>query len=146
MNMAKIIVQNTQITVIKQNEEDYISLTDMLKAKDGEFFFSNWLRNRVPLREAHCEDGHSGRDNRQAGLMARGGRQDGERRERQGHKGDVGFSDLLKQALDHEEIGKDKRLGREGVEPYAPGDGADGKKEDEREKHGQEAVQEKVGR
>ncbi len=28
------------------NEEDYISLTDMLKAKDGEFFFSNWLRNR----------------------------------------------------------------------------------------------------
>ena len=45
-NMAKIIVQNTQITVIKQNEDDYISLTDMLKAKDGEFFFSNWLRNR----------------------------------------------------------------------------------------------------
>ena len=44
--MAKIIVQNTQITVIKQNEDDYISLTDMLKAKDGEFFFSNWLRNR----------------------------------------------------------------------------------------------------
>jgi len=44
--MAKIIVQNTQITVIRQNEDDYISLTDMLKAKDGEFFFSNWLRNR----------------------------------------------------------------------------------------------------
>ncbi len=43
--MAKIIVQNTQITVIKQNEDDYISLTDMLKAKDGEFFFSNWLRS-----------------------------------------------------------------------------------------------------
>ena len=36
--MAKITVQNTQITVIKQNEDDYISLTDMLKAKDGEFF------------------------------------------------------------------------------------------------------------
>ena len=45
-NMAKITVQNTQITVIKQNDDDYISLTDMLKAKDGEFFFSNWLRNR----------------------------------------------------------------------------------------------------
>ena len=44
--MAKIFVQNTQITIIKQNEDDYISLTDMLKAKDGEFFFSNWLRNR----------------------------------------------------------------------------------------------------
>lgn len=44
--MAKIIVQNTPITVIRQNDDDYISLTDMLKAKDGEFFFSNWLRNR----------------------------------------------------------------------------------------------------
>ena len=44
--MAKITEQNTQITVIKKNEDDYISLTDMLKAKDGEFFFSNWLRNR----------------------------------------------------------------------------------------------------
>ena len=44
--MAKITVQNTKITVIKQNEDDYISLTDMLKAKDGEFFFSNWLLNR----------------------------------------------------------------------------------------------------
>lgn len=28
------------------NSDDYISLTDMLKAKDGDFFFSNWLRNR----------------------------------------------------------------------------------------------------
>ena len=37
--MSKITVQNTQITVIKQYEDDYISLTDMLKAKDGEFFF-----------------------------------------------------------------------------------------------------------
>ena len=27
-------------------EGDYISLTDMLKAKDGEFFISDWLRNR----------------------------------------------------------------------------------------------------
>ena len=26
--------------------EDYISLTDMLKAKDGSFFISDWLRNR----------------------------------------------------------------------------------------------------
>jgi hypothetical protein len=28
------------------NDEDYISLTDMLKAKDGDFFISDWLRNR----------------------------------------------------------------------------------------------------
>ena len=52
--MAKIIVQNTQITVIKQNENDYICLTDMLKAKDGEFFFSNWLRNRNTIESIVC--------------------------------------------------------------------------------------------
>ena len=44
--MAKINVQNTEISVIQINREDYICLTDMMKAKDGEFFFSNWLRNR----------------------------------------------------------------------------------------------------
>ena len=31
--------------VIQHNELDYISLTDMLKAKDGDFI-SDWLRNR----------------------------------------------------------------------------------------------------
>ena len=47
MNMAKKIdVQGTAITVISVNNEDYISLTDMLKAKDGDFFISDWLRNR----------------------------------------------------------------------------------------------------
>ncbi len=44
--MAKITVKDTQVSVIKVQNEDYISLTDMLKAKEGEFFFSNWLRNR----------------------------------------------------------------------------------------------------
>lgn len=44
--MAKIIVKDTVVSVLKVNKEDYISLTDMLKAKDGDFFFSNWLRNR----------------------------------------------------------------------------------------------------
>ena len=47
--MAKITVQNTDITVIKVNDEDYISLTDMLKAKDGDFFVTDWLRNRNTL-------------------------------------------------------------------------------------------------
>ena len=47
--MAKIIVQNTEITVIKSNDEDYISLTDMIKAKDGDFFVTDWLRNRNTL-------------------------------------------------------------------------------------------------
>ena len=44
--MTKITVKDTFVSVIKINDEDYISLTDMLKAKDGDFFFSNWLRNR----------------------------------------------------------------------------------------------------
>ena len=37
---------NQEIAVLKQKGEDYISLTDMLKAKDGEFCISDWLRNR----------------------------------------------------------------------------------------------------
>ena len=47
--MAKnktITVKGTEITIIQTNNADYISLTDMLKAKDGEFFISDWLRNR----------------------------------------------------------------------------------------------------
>ncbi|RLC15396.1 MAG: KilA-N domain-containing protein [Deltaproteobacteria bacterium] len=42
----KIRVEDTEITIISINDEDYISLTDMLKAKDGDFFISDWLRNR----------------------------------------------------------------------------------------------------
>ncbi len=42
----KIHVKNTEITIISVKDEDYISLTDMLKAKDGDFFISDWLRNR----------------------------------------------------------------------------------------------------
>lgn len=44
--MAKIQVKDISVSVVKVNNDDYICLTDMLKAKDGEFFFSNWLRNR----------------------------------------------------------------------------------------------------
>lgn len=33
----KIIVQDTEITVSQMGGEDYICLTDMLKAKDGDF-------------------------------------------------------------------------------------------------------------
>ncbi|MFP4203698.1 MAG: KilA-N domain-containing protein [Opitutales bacterium] len=43
---AKINVRGTEIAVIQREDEDYISLTDMLKAKDGDFFISDWLRNR----------------------------------------------------------------------------------------------------
>jgi hypothetical protein len=41
-----IAVQGTMITVFSQGDMDFISLTDMLKAKDGDFFISDWLRNR----------------------------------------------------------------------------------------------------
>lgn len=47
--MAKITVKDTEVTVIKVNEEDYICITDMMKAKDGDFFVSDWLRNRNTL-------------------------------------------------------------------------------------------------
>jgi hypothetical protein len=41
-----IAVQGTEITIMSHQQGDYISLTDMLKAKDGDFFISDWLRNR----------------------------------------------------------------------------------------------------
>ena len=46
MRNKKINVQGFKITIISKEENDYISLTDMLKAKDGDFFISDWLRNR----------------------------------------------------------------------------------------------------
>ena len=42
----KIEVEGKEITVILGDKQEYISLTDMLKAKDGDFFISDWLRNR----------------------------------------------------------------------------------------------------
>jgi hypothetical protein len=43
---STIEVRGTQITIIDETGEKYISLTDMLKAKDGDFFIADWLRNR----------------------------------------------------------------------------------------------------
>lgn len=43
---AIIEVQGTAVTVAAYPQGDYLSLTDMLKAKDGDFFISDWLRNR----------------------------------------------------------------------------------------------------
>ena len=42
----KIEVLGKEISIILENEKEYISITDMLKAKDGDFFISDWLRNR----------------------------------------------------------------------------------------------------
>jgi len=51
--MAKINVQQTPITVITVQENDYISLTDMANAKESESraadIIKNWLRNRYSL-------------------------------------------------------------------------------------------------
>lgn len=44
--MAKIKVLENDITILKIEDQDYISLTDMIKSKDGDFFISDWLRNR----------------------------------------------------------------------------------------------------
>ena len=47
--MTKITVKDTEINITKINDEDYICITDMLKAKDGDFFVTDWLRNRNTL-------------------------------------------------------------------------------------------------
>ena len=44
--MLELNVLNQKISYIKIENEDYISITDMLKSKDGDFFVSDWLRNR----------------------------------------------------------------------------------------------------
>lgn len=46
--MAKIIVQERQVTIISHNENDYISLTDIAKFKsdDPAAVIGNWMRNR----------------------------------------------------------------------------------------------------
>jgi hypothetical protein len=49
MSKAKksiIEVHGTTVAILSGKDGDYISLTDILQAKDGEFFISDWLRNR----------------------------------------------------------------------------------------------------
>ena len=46
---SKIQVEDKLISIVKKDEQDYICLTDMLKAKDGSFFITDWLRNRNTL-------------------------------------------------------------------------------------------------
>lgn len=51
--MSKITVKQTEITVLKIKDQDYISLTDMANAKESESraadIIKNWLRNRYSL-------------------------------------------------------------------------------------------------
>ena len=44
--MSTITVKDAEIRLVKINGEDYICISDMLKAKDGDFFVKDWLRNR----------------------------------------------------------------------------------------------------
>lgn len=41
-----INVDSISIAVVDHNHSDYISITDMVKAKEGNYFIENWLRNR----------------------------------------------------------------------------------------------------
>ena len=43
ITMAKITVQNTDISVVRYNEEDYISLTDMARSQLQEHIIFRWL-------------------------------------------------------------------------------------------------------
>lgn len=42
----KLNVKGIEVTISTNKNGEYISLTDMMKAKDGDFFISDWLRNR----------------------------------------------------------------------------------------------------
>ena len=45
--MAKITVQNTNITIFKFDDKDYISLTDMVRnVENGLALIEKWLRNK----------------------------------------------------------------------------------------------------
>jgi len=45
-NNKVIVVKETPVTIIEVNKQDYISLTDMVKAFGDENLIYNWLRNR----------------------------------------------------------------------------------------------------
>lgn len=40
-----ITVHGTTVAVLPGTDGDYLSITDMLEAKDGDFFIADWLRN-----------------------------------------------------------------------------------------------------
>lgn len=45
-NKSRIEVENKLISIVKQDEQDYISLTDMVKGEEGSDHIRNWMRNR----------------------------------------------------------------------------------------------------
>ena len=54
--MAKITVQNTQITVVNIKERDYISLTDMVcNIENGLALIEKWMRNQTRAIFMPCD-------------------------------------------------------------------------------------------
>jgi len=50
MKKTKILkIQEKEVTILVNDKNDFICLTDMLKAKEGDFFITDWLRNRNTL-------------------------------------------------------------------------------------------------
>lgn len=50
MSKSKINVKGTDITVLKQENENFISLTDMVKSfEGGGSLIENWLKNKDTL-------------------------------------------------------------------------------------------------
>jgi hypothetical protein len=49
MKKAQITIKDTVVNVVDLSGVEFICLTDMIKAKDGDFFISDWLRNRNTL-------------------------------------------------------------------------------------------------
>ena len=50
--MAKINVKDTDVTIIQQNEMDFVSLTDIARHRDSErsdYILQNWMRNRSTI-------------------------------------------------------------------------------------------------
>ena len=45
----KITVLGKEITILSQNNSQYISITDMIKSKDVDFFISDQLRNKKTI-------------------------------------------------------------------------------------------------
>ncbi|MFN7226241.1 MAG: KilA-N domain-containing protein [Holosporales bacterium] len=45
----EITIQDNVVSIMSVEGEDYISLTDMVRSKEGEFFVKDWLRNRNTL-------------------------------------------------------------------------------------------------
>ncbi len=42
----EIVVKGISLNLFKINNDDFVSILDMIKAKDGNYFISDWLRNR----------------------------------------------------------------------------------------------------